>query len=169
MSSGKFGNTAARVLEIARPIAEKLGFSIWDTVYEKEGACYYLRVYIDSPQGISMDDCEKMTRPLSEALDKADPVSESYILEVGSPGLGRTLRLPRHFREFLGCPVHIRYIREKDGVKEFIAVMTEYDEENNTITAVNTDDQELTVGLEQTAYVKLADDIDLFGDGDGSE
>ena len=109
-----------------------------------------------------MDDCEKLTRPLSEALDKADPISDSYILEVGSPGLGRTLRLPEHFREFIDCPVRIRYIRETDGVKEFLAVMTDYDEKNNTITVVNTEDSELVIDLSLTAFVKLGDDEDLF-------
>lgn len=162
MSSGKFGNTAAKVYDIAKPIADGLGLSLWDIVYEKEGSCFYLRVYIDSEQGISMDDCEKLTRPLSEALDKADPISGSYILEVGSPGLGRTLRLPEHFREFTGCPVRIRYIRETEGLKEFLAVMTDYDEKNNTITVVNTEDSELVIDLSLTAFVKLGDDEDLF-------
>ncbi len=155
------GNIAARAEDIARPIAEKLGLDIWDVVYEKEGACRYLRVLIEKPEGVGMDDCEALSRPLSKALDDADPIDDSYILEVGSPGLGRRLRLPRHFREYIGCPVRIRYIREADGVKEFIAVMTAYDEDKAEITAVCDDDSEKTIKLSDTAFVKLCDDEDF--------
>ena len=166
MAVKKGGNTAGRVSELAKPIAEELGLSLWDTVYEKEGSLRYLRVYIDKEDGVDMNDCENMTRRLSDVLDKADPIEESYILEVGSPGLGRILRLPRHFREFLECPVRIRYIRETDGMKEFIAVMTAYDEDNGTITDVAQDDREYVVKLSDTAFVKLCDDEDLFGGAD---
>lgn len=166
MNVKKSGNTVNKVYDISKPIAESLGLKIWDIVYEKEGSLYYLRVFIDSPAGISMDDCENMSRALSKALDEKDPVSESYILEVGSPGLGRTLRRPEHFEEFLDCPVRIRYIREKDGIKEFIAVMTAYDRETNTLTAVNESDETVSVKVSDTAFVKLCDDEDLFDKSD---
>ena len=166
MSGKKGGNTAAKVYEIAKPIADELGLSIWDVVFEKEGSLHYLRVYIDSPDGISMDDCENLSRPLSKALDEKDPIDESYILEVGSPGLGRTLRRPEHFEEFIDCPVRIRYIRETDGVKEFIAVMTAFDRDKNELTAVDQQDETVTVKLSETAFVNLCDDEDLFDDID---
>ena len=157
----KTGGTAARVYDIAKPIADRLGIEIWDVVFEKEGAYHYLKVLIEKEDGVDMDDCEALSRPLSKALDDADPIEDSYILEVGSPGLGRKLRLPRHFKEYVGCPVRIRYIRETDGVKEFIAVMTAYDEEKNEITAVAEDDSEKIVKLSETAFVKLCDDEDF--------
>lgn len=166
MNVKKSGSTVSKVYDISKPIAESLGLKIWDVVYEKEGSLYYLRVFIDRATGISMDDCENMSRALSKTLDEKDPVSGSYILEVGSPGLGRTLRRPEHFEEFLDCPVRIRYIRERDGVKEFIAVMTAYDRETNTLTAVKESDETVSVKVSDTAFVKLCDDENLFDEPD---
>ena len=117
MAGKKGGNTAAAVYEIAKPIADGLNLKIWDVSFDKEGAMWYLRVLIEKEDGaVDMDDCEAMTRPLSKALDEADPIEQNYMLEVGSPGLGRQLRRPEHFEEFLECPVRIWYIREIDGM-----------------------------------------------------
>lgn len=154
----KKGNISSIVYELTKPITDSLGLDIWDIAFEKEGSLYFLRVYIDSPNGISMDDCENVSRPLSKALDEADPISEQYVLEVGSPGLGRKLTKPEHFKEYIDCPVRVRYIRETGGVKEFIAVMTSYDEKAGTFTAVNESDEEITVKISDTAFVKLCDD-----------
>lgn len=111
-----------------------------------------------------MDDCENMTRPLSKALDEADPIEQNYMLEVGSPGLGRELKRPEHFEEFLECPVRIRYIRETEGKKEFIAILKGCSKD--TISVV-TEDGDRDIPLSETAFVKLFDDDDdeLFGDG----
>ena len=107
-----------------------------------------------------MDDCEAMTRPLSAALDEKDPIDEQYMLEVGSPGLGRELKRQEHFERFLECPLRIRYIREKDGVKEFIAVLTAYNKESGSIT-VETERGTEEIVLSDTAFVKLYDDEEL--------
>lgn len=169
MAGKKGGNTVARVYDIAKPFADELGLTIWDVVYEKEGSYFYLRVFIEKPDGVEMSDCEELSRKLSKALDEADPIDDSYILEVGSPGLGRILKKPEHFEEFIDCPVRIRYIRETDGQKEFIAVMTAYSREDNTISVVAQNDEELTVKLSETAFVKLCDDEDIFDDIDDEE
>lgn len=158
---GKGGNTVSAVFEIAKPIADSLGLTIWDITYDKEGALRYLRVLIEKPEGyIDMDDCEAMTRPLSAALDEKDPIDEQYMLEVGSPGLGRELKRQEHFERFLECPLRIRYIREKDGVKEFIAVLTAYNKESGSIT-VETERGTEEIVLSDTAFVKLYDDEEL--------
>lgn len=158
---GKGGNTAAAVFEIAKPIADSLGLTIWDITYDKEGALRYLRVLIEKEDGsVDMDDCEAMTKPLSAALDEKDPIDEQYILEVGSPGLGRELKRREHFERFLECPLRIRYIREKDGVKEFIAVLTAYNKESGSITA-ETERGTEEIALSDTAFVKLYDDEEL--------
>ncbi|MDY3792613.1 MAG: ribosome maturation factor RimP [Oscillospiraceae bacterium] len=158
---GKGGNTVSAVFEIAKPIADSLGLTIWDITYDKEGALRYLRVLIEKPEGyIDMDDCEAMTRPLSAALDERDPIDEQYMLEVGSPGLGRELKRQEHFERFLECPLRIRYIREKDGVKEFIAVLTAYNKESGSIT-VETERGTEEIALSDTAFVKLYDDEEL--------
>ena len=158
---GKGKNTVSAVFEIAKPIADSLGLTIWDITYDKEGALRYLRVLIEKPDGfIDMDDCEAMTRPLSAALDEKDPIDEQYMLEVGSPGLGRELKRQEHFERFLECPLRIRYIREKDGIKEFIAVLTAYNRESGSIT-VETERGTEEILLSETAFVKLYDDEEL--------
>jgi ribosome maturation factor RimP len=160
MAGKKGGNTVQKVFELAKPIADELGLILWDVVFEKEGAYWYLRVYVDKTGNtLDMDDCEAFTRPLSKILDDVDPIEQSYILEVGSPGLGRELKRKEHFTEYLECPVRIRMIRETDGVKEFIAVLKAYN--GDTIT-VETENGEKEIVLSETAFVKLYDDEDLF-------
>ena len=158
---GKCGSTVSRVFDIAKPIADELGLTIWDVTFDKEGSMRYLRVLIEKPDGyVDMDDCEAMTRPLSKALDDEDPIDEQYMLEVGSPGLGRELKREEHFLEYLECPLRIRYIREKDGVKEFIAVLTAYNKDDGSIT-VETEDGTKKVIISETAFIKLYDDEEL--------
>lgn len=156
MAVKKGGGTAAAVYEIAKPIADGLGLKIWDVTFDKEGSMWYLRVFIDRQDGaVDMDDCENMTRPLSKALDEADPIEQNYMLEVGSPGLGRELRRPEHFEEYLECPVKIRYIRETDGLKEFIAVLKGYTKD--TVSVV-TEEGDKEIKISDTAFIKLFDD-----------
>lgn len=164
MAGKKGGNTAAAVYDIAKPIADGLNLKIWDVSFDKEGAMWYLRVLIEKEDGaVDMDDCEAMTRPLSKALDEADPIEQNYMLEVGSPGLGRQLKRPEHFEEFLECPVRIRYIREIDGLKEFIAILKGYTKDSISVV---TEEGDKEIKLSDTAFVRLFDDDDdeLFGD-----
>ncbi|MGN0675072.1 MAG: ribosome maturation factor RimP [Oscillospiraceae bacterium] len=164
MAGKKGGNTVAKVYDIAKPIADSLGLKIWDVAFEKEGALWYLRVYIDKIDGaLDMEDCEAMTRPLSKALDEADPIEQSYMLEVGSPGLGRELKKPEHFEEFLECPVRIRYIRETDGQKEFIAILKGYTKDT---VSVITEEGDKEIQIADTAFIRLFDDDpdELFAD-----
>lgn len=166
MAGKKGGNTAAAVYDIAKPIADSLNLKIWDVSFDKEGAMWYLRVLIEKENGaVDMDDCEAMTRPLSKALDEADPIEQNYMLEVGSPGLGRQLKRPEHFEEYLECPVKIRYIREIDGLKEFIAILKGYTKDSISVV---TEEGDREIKLSDTAFVKLFDDDDdeLFGNDD---
>lgn len=166
MAGKKGGNTVAKVYDIAKPIADSLGLKIWDVTFEKEGAMWFLKVLIDKIDGaLDMDDCEAMTRPLSKALDEADPIEQNYMLEVGSPGLGRDLKKPEHFEEFLECPVRIRYIRETDGQKEFIAILKGYDKDS---IFVITEEGDKEIAISETAFIRLFDDDDdeLFADED---
>ena len=88
MKMKKFGGTEKVVYDLVKPIADEQGYSIWDVSFEKEGAYWYLRVFIDHPDGIDIEDCEKMTRPVNAAVDAADPIAQAYVLEVGSTGTG---------------------------------------------------------------------------------
>ncbi len=163
MAGKKGRNTVAKVYELAKPIADSLGLRIWDVVFEKEGAMWFLKVLIEKDEGIDMNDCEAMSRPLSKALDEADPIEQNYMLEVGSPGLGRDLRKPEHFEEYLECPVKIRYIRETDGLREFIAILKGYTKD--TISVI-TEQGDREVAIADTAFIRLFDDDDdeLFAD-----
>ncbi len=165
MAGKKGGNTVAKVYEIAKPIADELGLIIWDIEFVKEGALWFLRVFIDKDEGfLDMDDCENMTRPLNKALDEADPIEQNYMLEVGSPGLARELKTEEHFNMYIDCPVRIRYIRETDGVKEFIALIRAYNNKNSI--SVETEGGMLDINPADTAFIKLYDDEDLFDDED---
>ncbi len=113
------GGAAAVCRAIAEPLAAGLGLRIWDVRFVKEGADWFLRVYIDRDGGVGIDDCVALTRLLSPALDEADPIDQSYCLEVSSPGVERELTRPEHFAAYQGRPVTVRLIRPLDGVREF--------------------------------------------------
>ena len=100
-----------RTEAILLPILEKNGFSLWDVEYVKEGGNWYLRAYIDKPDGIGVNDCEVVSRELSDILDEEDYIEGSYILEVSSPGLGRPLKKDRDFERSMGEEVEIRTYR----------------------------------------------------------
>lgn len=110
-------NTAGCVWELVEPVAEALGYRIWNVEYVKEGADMYLRITIDSDNGIDIDDCERMTRAVDPILDEADPIDGSYILEVSSPGIERVLTTDEHFALMAGSEVEIRLYRPIDGAR----------------------------------------------------
>ena len=112
------------VAQLAQPLAEAAGCSLWDVEYVKEAGTWYLRIYIDKETGVSIDDCEAVSRPLSDALDEADPIEGSYTLEVSSAGADRVLKKPEHFQRFCGEEVEVRLYRPKDGKKDFVGRLT---------------------------------------------
>lgn len=119
--------------EILNPIVEEYGFELVDVEYVKEGSTWYLRAYIDKPGGICIDDCEAVSRRLSDILDEKDYIDDTYILEVSSPGLGRPLRKEKDFRRSLGEEVEVRTYRMIEKQKEFTGILKEYDEKTVTI------------------------------------
>lgn len=124
------GRIAATVLGLAQPVAEELGLLVWDVEFVKEGGTSYLRIFIDSPEGITVEDTERMFRRMDTVLDEADPISESYCLEVSSPGVEREIRTDAHLDVFIGEPVRLRLFRALDGAKELIGTLEGYDVEN---------------------------------------
>ena len=118
---------------LAAPIVEAAGCSLWDVEYVKEAGEWFLRVYIDKEGGVSINDCEAVSRPLSDALDEADPIEGSYTLEVSSAGADRPLKKPAHFQQFLGAEVDVRLYRPLDGRKEYTGVLKGYDGGDVTI------------------------------------
>lgn len=157
---GKGGNTVAAVWQIAAPIAEELGLELWDIRFEKEGANWYLRIFIDKEGGVGIEDCENMSRAIDEPLDEADPIEQSYCLEVSSPGIERELTREEHFRAYTGQKVMLRLIRPKDGVREFKGILEGYD--GALLTVRLADGTGLCVEKKETSFVK-ADDFEGFG------
>ena len=116
------------VAQLAAPLAEQQGCSLWDVEYVKEGGERYLRVYLDRDEGVSINDCEAVSRALDPLLDEADPIPESYILEVCSAGLTRALKRPGDFEKFLGHLVTVRLYVSKAGAKEHVGELKRYDQ-----------------------------------------
>lgn len=122
-----------RAEALLAPIAKANGCEIYDVEYVKEGGEWYLRVYIDKPDGVNINDCENVSRTLSERLDEEDFIPDAYILEVSSPGLGRTLKKDRHFEKSLGDEVEVKTYKPIDKRKEFIGILKAYDKDTVTI------------------------------------
>ncbi|HHX57725.1 MAG TPA: ribosome maturation factor RimP [Clostridiales bacterium] len=157
MKLKKFGSTEQLVYEIAKPIAEEIGVQIWDVCFEKEGAMWYLRVLIEKDDGISIDDCEAMTRPLDKQLDEKDPITQSYMLEVGSAGLGRKLLKEEHFEAFIGSEVQVRLIRDIDEGKELVCELKAFSKKSITVL---TEEKEVEIQFEDIAFVRLFEDYE---------
>lgn len=115
------------------PIVEQYAVEIYDVEYVKEGRDYYLRVYIDKPGGVNIQDCENVSRALSVRLDEEDYIPDAYILEVSSPGLGRTLKKDRHLERSLGEKVEIKTYKPIDKTKDFSGILKAYDADTITI------------------------------------
>lgn len=122
------------VAQMAEPIAESLGLELWDVKFVKEGPNWYLRVFIDSDEGITIEDCEKMSRALDEPLDALDPIEQSYCLEVCSPGIERELSTDEHLERFIGFEVNIDLIRpDENGNKNLEGVLHSFDKDEIVI------------------------------------
>jgi len=118
---------------MAEPIAKEIGCELWDVEYVKEGGEWYLRIYIDAEGGVSIDQCETLSRAIDPMLDQADPIEGSYILEVSSAGLERVLKRPGDFIKFIGHLVEVRLFKPKDGAKQHIGKLAAYDEGDVTL------------------------------------
>jgi len=121
------------VAALARPVVERAGCTLWDVEYVKEAGEWFLRVYIDKEGGVGINDCESVSRPLSDALDQADPIPGSYTFEVSSAGLDRALKRPEHFAACLGQTVDVKLYRPIDGRREYTGALEGF--ENGDVTA----------------------------------
>lgn len=146
----------SRTEQLLLPIAESCGVDIYDVEYVKEGADFYLRAYIDKPEGVNINDCETVSRALSEALDREDFIEESYILEVSSPGLGRTLKKDKHLSKSIGQEVEVKTYKPIEKCKEFSGVLKAFDDKTVTIT---TPDGDITFDRSDIALIRLTLDF----------
>ena len=142
---------------ILMPIVEEHGFELVDVEYVKEGGTWYLRAYIDKPGGINVDDCEVVSRRLSDILDEKDYIEEAYILEVSYPGLGRPLKKEKNFKRSLGEEVDVRTYRMIEKQKEFTGLLKDYDDA--TVTIEMEDGTLKTFEKSDIALIRLAFDF----------
>lgn len=138
------------------PICEQFSVTIYDVEYVKEGADFYLRAYIDKEDGVTIDDCENVSRALSAKMDEEDFISDAYILEVSSPGLGRALKKERHFQNSMGEEVEVKTYAPTNKSKEFVGQLIDYSDGNITI---DTGKGEMVFTKDQIANVKLTIDF----------
>lgn len=121
------------VAALALPVVEGAGCALWDVEYVKEAGEWFLRVYIDKEGGVSIDDCEAVSRPLSDLLDEADPIEGSYTFEVSSAGADRVLKKPEHFARFMGDEVEVKLYRPRDGRKDHVGLLRAFEDGNVTL------------------------------------
>jgi ribosome maturation factor RimP len=144
-------NVVSQVEEIVFPITEKFGFELVDIEYIKEGSQWYLRVYIDKDQGITIDDCSDVSQILSKKLDETDPIKEAYILEVSSPGLDRPLKTPRDFEKYRGELVEVSLYQGINGTKHFEGKLKGLEDGNIVIS----DDKDREMTFEKSSVAKI--------------
>ena len=147
-------NSAERVYELIKDAVEAEGVRLWDVRFLKEGASWYLRVFIDKPEGISIDDCTNVSHAIDPIIDEAEPIDVSYYLEVCSPGIERELTRSRHYEESLGKQVRLKLYRAYDGKKEITGTLEDVTEENVTLV---TEGNALTVERKNISKANLSD------------
>lgn len=131
-------NVVSAVWGLAQPVANALGLELWDIKFVKEGPEYFLRIFIDSDSGITIDDCEKMSRAIDKPLDELDPIVQNYCLEVCSPGVNRELSRDKHLEKFIGHKIIVRLIRPpEDGSRELSCVLCAFNKDEINVSCAD--------------------------------
>lgn len=144
-------NIEERVQTLVEPIIQNLGYSLYDVEYAKEGKDYFLRIFIDSENGISLTDCEKVTNAINDILDKEDYIKDGYFLEVSSPGIERIIRKEKHLEQNIGNAVEIKLFRPIDKQKTFSGTLLRYDKES---IYLNVNSEEKKIEKQNIAQIK---------------
>ena len=137
-----------QVTELARPVVEAAGCTLWDVEYVREAGQWYLRIYIDKEGGVNIIDCENISRTLDPMLDEADPIPDSYVFEVGSAGAERELKRPSDFERFIGAEVEVKLYQAVNGKKSLAGTLEAYEDGDITVSG-------MLLKKEQIAQVKL--------------
>ncbi len=149
----KVKNTAVAVLELAKPIALEMGFELWDVTFVKEGPNYFLRIFLDSEKGISIEDCERFSRKIDPSIEEGNLVAGAYFLEVCSSGIERDLVRESHYEYALLKNVRVKFIvKPEDGERELEGVLKGYDKEFMTLLI---DENERKIEIKKLAYAKV--------------
>ena len=142
-----------RVLALAGPVAAECGCEVWDVEYVREAGQWFLRVYIDKPGGVSIDDCEAVSRALDPILDEEDPIPTSYVFEVSSAGAERVLKRPGDFERFTGEMVEVRHYQPVGGAKSHAGTLVSRTDDGTVTIAVN--GENISFPSAQVAQVRL--------------
>lgn len=153
MKEKKKGNIATRVSELVKEAVEECGCMLWDVEFVKEGPDHNLIIYIDKPEGISLDDCEMVNDAVEPIIDEADPIDGSYYLEVSSPGLERELRTAEHIKAFVGERVIIKLFTAKNGKKSYDGNIESFDEQENVLV-LDCGDEKAEFVLKECSSIK---------------
>ena len=159
------GNKKLSIVEavrgIAQPAADSLGLTLWDVVFVKEGPSWFLRITIDKPGGVFIEDCEQLSRAVDPLIEEQDLTEHEYYLEVTSPGLGRALRIDGHLAAYSEKPVWLKlYKADSDNNREFFGTLGAFDADTLTL---KTEQGEIVFTRKDIASIKADDDRDLFG------
>ena len=148
-----YSKTEKNIQHIAEPVIKAAGCSLYDVEYVKEGGIWFLRIYIDNEdENVSLDTCETVSRALSEVLDREDPITDAYYLEVSSPGIERKLKTPEHFMRYLGSVIDVGLYRAVSGAKQLTGVLKEY---KDGILVLETENGSMEIPQKETTVVHL--------------
>ena len=149
---GRMSKLTEKIWALAEPVVQEEGCSLWDVEYVREAGSWFLRVYVDKPGGVGIDDCERISRRLDPILDEADPIPDSYVFEVGSAGAERELKRPSDFAQFMGSEVEVKLYQPKDGRKSWVGTLTGCDGGD---VSIRVGGEELRFAAAQLAQVRL--------------
>lgn len=144
-----------QIAEIVKPIAEELSYDIYHIEYVKESGEYYLRIYIEKDGGVSLNDCETLSRRVSDVLDEKDPITDAYFLEVSSPGLNRTLFTNEHYTRFIGNEVLVKLAKAVEGTKTIKGILKENNESSITVEGA----EEINIPKDKIKSINLEGEI----------
>lgn len=143
-----------KIEELVTEPINKLGYSVYDIMYVKEGKDNYLRIFIDNDKGISLDDCEKVNNEITDMLDEADYIKDQYFLEISSPGIERHIRKDKHLEESIEKEIDVKLFKPIDKVKELTGTLKEFNKD--TITIVTEEDKEIKIDRSNISLMKRA-------------
>ncbi len=144
-------NIEKKVEELLENIINNLGYDLYDVLYVKEAKDYYLKIIIDKPEGISIEDCENVNNAIDEVLDTADYIKDQYFLEVSSPGIERILRKEKHFLSQIGNEIEVKLYKQINSKKELRGILEEY---NDNEIVLNVNDNKIKIELKSIAMAK---------------
>lgn len=143
------------IYEMVKPIADELNYDIYHVEYVKENGELYLRIYIEKDGGITLSDCEALSRRVSDLMDEKDPIKDPYFLEVSSPGLNRTLFTEEHYKRFIGREVMVKFTKYVDGKKNIKGILKEVNEDSIVVEA----DQLINIPKDKIKSVNIEGEI----------